>query len=184
MEDQELVNRILARDRQAFLRFYTRFAPKLERFIRRKVENVHDGEEILQDTMIAFLESLRDFHGEAKVQTFLFSICKHKIVDYYRRKKMRHIVFSQAPYLEELISPLLNPEEALDAKIIRLKLKKTFSNILPQYRRVLKLKYLEERSVAQIACEWECTMKSIESLLTRARKAFVKEYKTTNVFGS
>jgi len=178
MEDQELIDRILSKDKQALVYFYHRFAPKLQRFIQRKVQNTHDGEEILQDTLFAFLESLRDFHGQAKLQTFLFSICQHKVIDYYRKKKLRHIVFSQAPHLEEFISPLLNPEEVLDAKLLKEKLTCTFSRILPQYRRVLQLKYWEDKSVAQIANDLTCTMKSIESLLTRARKAFVKEYQT------
>jgi len=176
MEDADLVSRILRRENRALHVFYQTYTPKLLSFIRGKVENPHDAEEIFQDTLLAFLEALRDFHGNCKISTFLFSIGKYKIIDYYRRKKLRHLVFSQAPYLEDLVSPLLNPEEEFDAKVLKDKLKKVFSLILPTYKMVLQLKYIEDVSVSGIAGRFQWTLKKTESLLFRARKAFVKEF--------
>ena len=99
VEDTKLIPKILARDRVALLVFYRRFTPKLSRFIRTKIGNPADAEEILQDTLYAFLEAIRDFEGKSNVQTFLFSICQHKIIDFYRRKKIKHAVFSQMPQI-------------------------------------------------------------------------------------
>ena len=176
MEDSVLIDKILHRDAGALHEFYRVYTPKLLLFISGKVENPHDAEEIFQDTLFAFLEALRDFQGDCKISTFLFSIGKHKIIDYYRRKKLRHLVFSQAPFLEDLVSPILNPEEEFDAKVLRDKLKKAFSLILPRYKIVLQLKYLEDVSVSEIAGRFKWTLKKTESLLFRARKAFIKEY--------
>ena len=176
MEDHDLIENILHRNERVLHEFYRTYTPKLYSFIQHKVAHPHDAEEILQDTLFAFLEAIRDFHGECSVSTFLYSITKHKIIDYYRRKKLHHVVFSQAPYLEGLVSPLLNPEEEFDAKALREKLKHTFSRMLPRYKVVLQLKYLEDQPVSAIArrCAW--TLKKTESLLFRARKAFIKEY--------
>ena len=176
MEETDLIDKILHRDRRALHEFYQTYKPKLEIFITRKVGNPHDGEEILQDTLFAFLEALRDFHGSCTISTFLFSICKYKVIDYYRRKKLHNLVFSQTPYLEELVSPLLNPEEELDAIVLKEKLKQAFARILPMYRLVLELKYIDDQSVWDIArrCAW--TLKKTESLLFRARKAFIKAF--------
>jgi RNA polymerase sigma-70 factor (ECF subfamily) len=41
-----------------------------------------------------------------------------------------------------------------------------------RYERALRAKYLDGRSVAQIAAEWGETEKAVESVLTRARQAF------------
>lgn len=176
MEDPELISRMLRRDKRALHTFYQTYTPQLIRFINSKVANPHDAEEIFQDTCFAFLEALRDFQGGCKISTFLFSIGKNKIIDYYRRKKLRHLVFSQAPFLEELVSPILNPEEELDASILKDKLKRAFSMILPQYTLVLTLKYVEDRSVSDIAKECEWTVKKTESLLFRARRAFMSVF--------
>lgn len=176
MEDEQLISGILARDEQALHFFYTKYKGKLSQFIRTKVEKETDGEEILQDTLFAFLEALRDFHGKSSVKTYLFSICHHKIIDFYRRKKLRHVVFSQLPQLENLVSPLLQPEEVLDKTIVKEKISRIFSEILPRYREILVYKYVEGRSVEDIAKMLRLSFKSVESRLFRARKAFVDAY--------
>jgi len=176
MEDADLIKKILYRDKHALYAFYLTYTPKLTVFINGKVRNAHDAEEILQDTLFAFLEGLRDFHGDCTVSTFLFSIARHKVIDYYRKRRLRQVVFSQMPHLEDLVSPILNPEEELDAKALKEKLKIAFSRILPRYRFVLELKYIEDRSVGDIARRSEWTLKKTESLLFRARKAFIKTY--------
>jgi len=160
-------------DASVFYRFY---APKLLSFIAKKVASEKDCEEILQDTLFAFLEAIRDYNGQANLQTYLYAICRHKIVDFYRRKKIKHIVFSRVPGLEHLISPLLTPEEELDAVTTRIKIQKTLVVLLPQYREIIKLKYLDNLSLAEIAKRFAVTAKSIEMKLFRARKAFVEAF--------
>lgn len=172
-DDQTLIEQILARDRRALALFYRRYAPKLVALIRNKVRNSADGEEILQDTLFAFLEAIRDFHGDSSIKTFLFSICQHKIIDYYRRKKMKQIVFSQTPNLEALVSPLFGPEEELDTTLLKEKISAVLGKILPHYRQLLVSKYIDNLSVAEVAKKFTLSFKSAESQLFRARKAFV-----------
>ena len=174
MTDTDLIQKILSRDRHALAVFYRTYQPKLSRFIRGKVNNPEDCEEILQDTLYAFLEAIRDFHGRSSVQTFLFSICQHKVIDFYRRKKLKHFVFSQVPQMETFISPLVNPEEELDVTMLKEKISRVFAGLLPRYRQILKLKYLEDFSVEEIAHKLAISFKSAESQLFRARKAFVE----------
>ncbi len=176
MSDEELLDKILRRDRRALLVFYRTYSPRLTQFIRSKVDREEDCEEILQDTLFGFLEALRDFEGKSSVRTFLYSICQHKIIDYYRRKKIKHIVFSQMPQLEGLISPLLNPEEELDATMVKEKIRMVLARILPHYRQILILKYLDNMSVDAIAAKLAISFKSAESQLFRARKAFVESF--------
>ncbi|OGG14196.1 hypothetical protein A2875_04880 [Candidatus Gottesmanbacteria bacterium RIFCSPHIGHO2_01_FULL_46_14] len=174
MEDSTLLRHILARDRRALAVFYRTYAPKLRRFIGAKVNDGRDGEEILQDTLFGFLESIRDFQGKSNLQTFLFSICSHKIIDFYRRRKIKQVVFSRMPQLEALVSPLMSPEDELDTVFLKEKVMTVFSKLLPNYKRVLVLKYFDHMSVSEIAQKLTITLKSAESQLFRARRAFVE----------
>jgi RNA polymerase sigma-70 factor (ECF subfamily) len=174
--DNEIISKILSRDRKTLLVFYRRYAPKLSRFIAGKVANPGDAEEVLQDTLYAFLEAIRDFQGKSNLQTFLFSICQHKVIDYYRKKKLKHAVFSQMPQLEAIISPLISPEEQLDATLVKEKIHAVLGRLLPRHRQILMLKYLDGLSVAEIAKHMTMTFKSVESQLFRARKAFVERF--------
>lgn len=174
MEEKELVDKILGRDRRALSWVYHTYTPKLRRYIRSRIANHDDAEEVLQDTLFAFLESLRDFQGKATLKTFLFSICQHKIVDFYRRKKIKHLIFSQIPQLDGIVSPLLDPEQELDVTLVKEKIQAVLSRLLPIHREILILKYLDNLSVAEIAHRLAITFKSAESRLFRARKAFVE----------
>ena len=180
LSDQDLISAILSRDEHALHEFYCRYKTPLLRFIRGKVGKEEDCEEILQDTLFGFLESLRDFHGKSSIKTFLFSICHHKIIDFYRRKKIKHVVFSQVPQLEAFISPLMAPEDELDATLVKEKIMHVLSMILPVYREILMYKYFEGMSVSEIAEKLSLSFKSAESRLFRARKAFVDEYAMMN----
>lgn len=173
ISDQELIAHILSGDKRALRSFYERFTPKLVSYIQSKIANSADAEEVLQDTLFAFLEAIRDFHGSSSLSTFLYAICHHKIIDYYRKKKIKQFVFSQMPNLESLISSGKNPEEELDMTILKEKIQYVLSRLLPQYRQMLVSKYIEQRSVSEIAQKFALSLKGAESQLFRARKAFV-----------
>ncbi len=174
MKQSELVTQILQRNRRALYLFYRTYTPKLGRLIAAKVSRPEDAEELLQDTLFAFLESLRDFHGQSKLDTYLYAICQHKIIDYYRRKKIKQLLFSQMPTLEKIVSPFFNPEQELDTKLLEEKISQTFNRILPRYKQVLTLKYLDGLSVLAIASKLAVSFKSAEAQLFRARKAFIQ----------
>jgi len=176
VDDQTLIPHMLARDRHALSVFYCRYTPKLRAYILGKIRSSEDAEEVLQDTLFAFLEAIRDFEGHATVKTFLFSICNHKIIDFYRRKKISHLVFSRTPNLEALVSPILNPEEELDTRLLKEKIHRVLAYLLPNYRRLLILKYMDDLSVTEIARQLAVSVKSAESQLFRARKAFVERF--------
>jgi RNA polymerase sigma-70 factor (ECF subfamily) len=179
MQESDLLRNILSRDRRALYTFYKTYTPQLAQYIKGKVKNPADAEEVLQDTLYAFLEAARDFEGKSNVKTFLFSICSHKIVDFYRRRKVKHFVFSQVPQLENLVSPLIGPEDQLDARILADKIRFALGKIMPGYRAILVSKYADELSIKDIARKFTITLKSAESRLFRARKAFVKAFIAT-----
>lgn len=176
MKDEQLITRLFAHDRQAAGEFYRTYAPQLRRYITARVKTAEDAEEILQDTLFSFLEGLRDFQQKSSVRTYLFSICQHKIIDFYRKRKLKQVVFSQMPQLELLVSPMLGPEEELDVAIVKEKISAVMKKLIPVHRQVLVLKYLEQVSVEDIASQLSISFKSAESRLFRARRAFVEVF--------
>lgn len=179
MDERGLIERILKKDKAAVRRFYVDFSPKLLRFINSKVENRADTEEICQDVLYAFLEGARDFSGRSSLLTYLCAIARYKIIDFYRRRKLKKILFSQLPQeIEVLASNLTDPQKLLDNAFLAQKIRSILVKVSPLYRQMIKLKYIEGRSVAEIARILKISFKSAESVLFRARKAFVKLYET------
>jgi len=175
MTDFELIQKILKGNQQAISLFYRRFQPKLQAYIEKKVDG-QVVEEILQDTFLSALQSLPLYRGESSLYVWLLSICRHEICDYYRKQKIKEIVFSRLPFLRKIVSQALSPETALEEKELKQKIKKTFSRLSEGYRRILRLKYVDGFSVTEVATRLKISYKSAESRLSRARLAFKKEF--------
>jgi len=176
MDEKKLVSQILAGNERALRYFYNAYQLRLTNFIKSKIANEGDAEEILQDTFLASIEALRDFSFRCRLFTFIASIANHKIIDFYRRKKIKDVVFSRLPDVEPLVSTLFGPEDSLDEELLKEKIKQTFDRITPKYRQILKLKYIYGFSVDEIARKLSISFKSAESQLFRARQAFVLAY--------
>lgn len=180
LEEKQLLDRLLSKDKTAVFEFYHRYSPRLINFIRKRIGNEADVEEIAQDTLFAFLEGARDFTGRCKLNTYLCSIAYNKIVDFYRKKQLKKIVFSQMPEgFESFIAEMSDPQKIFDEVLLGQKIAGVFARLTPHYSQILKLKYIEGRSVGEIAKILACSFKSAESVLFRARRAFVKLYTTT-----
>ncbi len=176
MDEQKIVERILAGDEKALRFFYRHFAPPLFSYVKEKIAVEEDVEEIVQDVFLSAVEGFRDFAFRCRLFTYLCSIANHKIVDFYRKKKLKSVLFSHLSDFEPLVSTLLGPEEKLDEEFLREKIRQTFEKLSPRYRQILRLKYIEGFSVSEIASKLSLSFKSAESLLFRARKSFVAAY--------
>lgn len=173
-QERNLVKKILQGDERSLFLYYRYFSPKLLAFIKRKTRFEEDAEEILQDVLLSSLDSLRDFTFKSSLSTFLHAIAKNKIVDFYRKKRLKKILFSQIPQLEALFSTFLGPEDDLEQKQARINFEKALRSLSPKYQKILTLKYFDGKTVVQITREFKVSFKSAESMLFRARQAFAK----------
>jgi RNA polymerase sigma-70 factor, ECF subfamily len=176
INEKEIIDGILKGDESSLRIFYRHFKPSLSTFIRNRVSNEKDAEEILQDTLFDTIEGLRDFGFRCRLFTFICSIANHKIIDFYRRKKIKSIIFSRSKSIEPMLMTLLGPENVLDDALLRQNIESTFRKISPTYQKILKLKYIYGYSVGEIANKLSISFKSCESHLFRARKAFAAAY--------
>lgn len=176
LDEKKIVREILTGNETTLRFFYTHFARPLRGFIAHRIGSEEDAEEILQDVLLATLEGLRDFSFRSSLFTFICSIANHKVIDFYRKKRIKNIVFSKLGDIEPLLCSLFGPEEALDEEILKEKIKKTFQKITPSYSKILKLKYIYGYSVTEIAHVLSISFKSAESQLFRARRAFVTNF--------
>jgi RNA polymerase sigma-70 factor (ECF subfamily) len=184
MKDSVLITSLLQGNEKCLRAFYVQYSPRLYNFIITKVSNPKDAEEILQDTLIDCLDALRDFTGNSSLYTYLCAIAKYKTVDYYRKKKVKRIVFSKFPAVERILSIAATPQDLLDERITQEKVQEVLTKLRPNYSKALKLKYLHGLSVKQIALKMQISFKAAESILFRARKEFAVVYRRTRLTSS
>lgn len=172
---EQIVARVLRGDRGAATVFYKTYAPRLRRYLLTKVSE-GEVEELLQDTFISAFDSLALYRGEASIYTWLVSIARHEVADFYRKRYARAIVEKTAPLFENMVSEVLSPEFALEKKKIEKKFFSTYRKLSRQYQDILSYRYELSMSVREIAARMEMSFKATESLLFRARLAFRAEY--------
>jgi RNA polymerase sigma-70 factor (ECF subfamily) len=172
-QDRELLMRLKRGDRVAVQDWYQRYRLKLLRHLLTKVTKTSDAEELTQDTFMSCLKHLPLFRGESSIWTWMLRIAGHEVADYYRKAYAKKAI-QALPFDELLLTPSIT-----DAHDTAQKVKDTLVKIRIDYRELLFLKYVDKKRVTEIAAELGRSVKSIESDLFRARKAFRQAYLAT-----
>lgn len=66
------------------------YADSMFTFAASRVSNNDVAEDLVQDTFLAALKASAHFKGDASEKTWLFSILKRKIIDYYRKASSKY----------------------------------------------------------------------------------------------
>ena len=67
-----------------------RYGDMLFRFTLQRVNDTGTAEDLVQETLLAAMNAKDRFKGQSSEKTWLFAILKHKIIDFFRRKKHKH----------------------------------------------------------------------------------------------
>lgn len=173
-EEKIIVKKITSRDEKITLSFINTHKKSLFYFIFRQINDFHTAEELTQDVFFDFIEALRDFHFQSSLKTFLYTIAKNKVIDHIRKKKIKKILFSMLPvYVVEGLKTVFIDDE-IEKKELERKINHVFTRLPNDYRVILRLKYIEGEKVRAIAEKLSLGFKTTESLLFRARRAFIK----------
>lgn len=179
-----LVYRVKKGDPQAVTDFYKLYSPKISSYLTGKLPSEEDAQEALNDVFLEAIDSLHLLQNEKNLQAWLFRIAHNKMVDYYRKRKIKSLLLSQIPYLEIIDKEVHQPEFQFEKDRVRDKIEQTLFGLAPNHQKILRLHYEEQMSVKDIAPVLNLSFKATESLLFRARKNFQLAYdRSTNGYG-
>ncbi len=164
--EAQLVELLKLGEPEAVQYWFTTYHPKLLRFIKNKLENKQDSEELAQQTFLNCMRNLPLFLGSSSLWTWMVSIAKHEVADYYRKKYAKKSIKTFP------LSQFLLAEPVDDAHDISVKVLSVLKKMGIYSKELLLKKYVDNRSVQSLADESGKTIKSVESELFRARKEF------------
>lgn len=87
--DQILIEKIRAKDGDAWKDLIARYEGRLLAFVDSRLSNRSASQDIVQEAFIGFLTSLPNYDGKRSLESYLFSICAHKLTDFLRREGRR-----------------------------------------------------------------------------------------------
>jgi RNA polymerase sigma factor (sigma-70 family) len=150
--------------------------PRLRAFIRRRVADREDAEDILQDVFYQLVEANRLLMPIGHVTGWLFRVARNRMIDLFRKKKP--VSFSDIaianedgellPWEDLLPSPDGGPEALYFRNMLLDELEFAVSELPQEQREVFVAHELEGRSFKEIAA---ATGVSVNTLLSRKRYA-------------
>ena len=151
----------------------TRERKRLFDFIRRRVRNEADAEDLLQDVFYQLVTSYNVTEPIEKLTSWLFTVAKNKIIDWYRKQRLVTVPLDSAyagPLtLEEILyDPHQNPESLYARTVVWTELAEALDDLPEEQRAVFVAHELEGKSFKEIA---EATGEPINTLLSRKRYA-------------
>ena len=149
---------------------------RLRNFIRRRVPDPRDAEDILQDVFYELVEANRLLMPIEHVTGWLFRVARNRITDLFRKKKPER--FSETAVEEQdgellriedlLPSPEAGPEAVYMRNVLLDEMELALDELPEEQRAVFLGHELEGRSFKEIAEE---TGVSVNTLLSRKRYA-------------
>ena len=149
---------------------------RLRNFIRRRVPDPRDAEDILQEVFYELVEANRLLMPIEHVTGWLFRVARNRITDLFRKKKPES--FSDTAVADEddellqledlLPSPAAGPEALYARNVLLDELEVAVDELPEEQREVFVAHELEGRSFKEMAAE---TGVSVNTLLSRKRYA-------------
>jgi|SRR6185369_528140 len=162
-------------DEQQAVALYKKFSPKIYSFLKKRLPE-NEISEILNDVFFDAIDDIATLKKEENLQAWLYRIAHNKVVDFYRKKKIKSFLLSQVPYLDLFAKEMSQPEFILEKNQLRDKIEAAMRSISQKYQNILRMHYEEQMPIKSIALSLHMTPKATESLLYRARQQFMKAY--------
>jgi RNA polymerase sigma-70 factor, ECF subfamily len=168
-----LQSAVLAGDERAWQSWYDESYEPLSRYVEWRCAGRRDwADEVVQETWLTAVRRVRKFDPrQGPFLAWLRGIAANVLRNHLRRQKTARQ--RQRPIDGELESAAEASREDQDQTQ---RIAAALSGLSERHEAVLRAKYLEGFSVAEIAATWGQTPKTIESLLTRARQTFRELY--------
>jgi len=151
---------------------------RLRRFIRRRVGDPRDAEDVLQDVFSALVEANRLLVPIDHVTGWLFRVARNRITDLLRRKKPDRLGDAavveddeRLPLEDLLPSPDAGPEALYARNLLLDELEMAIDELPVEQREAFVAHELEGRSFKEMAAE---TGVSVNTLLSRKRYAVLR----------
>jgi RNA polymerase sigma factor (sigma-70 family) len=176
----DFTRQLKAGEKAAFRQLYELTWTRLLGFIQFKLRgNRETSEDILSEVYYDAMLYAGTLSSNHNVMSWLYRIARSKIVDYYRKMKREDAMIRIQKTVVRQKNLLNYFTDAPSSEVLRqeedLILRIGFSRLAPEYRKVLRLKYEEKKSVTELAQAAGKTEKSIESILFRARRKLQQE---------
>jgi RNA polymerase sigma-70 factor (ECF subfamily) len=151
-----------------FENIYLEFDAKLRNFIFGRVSDRDVAEDILQDVYLKIHGNIDSVQDSEKLESWIYQITRHAIVDYYRRARNEEELPESLPALQEE-----EPDAVAD---LSSSVHEMLNAIPEKYRQALMLTEIQGLTQAEMADRLGLTLSGAKSRVQRAREKLKEAY--------
>ncbi len=175
--DYKLVQQAVKGDQKAYAELMSRYKDSIYFMLLKMVNNRDDADDLTIEAFGKAFKNLHQYTPDFAFSTWLFKIATNNCIDFIRRK--RKFTFSIDKGMEndngqemqfEIKSPMLDPEEKMIKNQKAMLMREVVEKLKPRYKRLVELRYFQERSYEEIADELKLPLGTVKAQLFRARE--------------
>jgi len=161
-----------------FDRLYRDHVDLVYRYAHRLCGETESAKDLVQETFLNAYRGLKDFRGEAKISTWLYTIASRACMRMQRKRKgeperelslEEFVPTSEGEFRLQIAVEGLTPEEALENKELRQALDQAIDKLPKKYRMALVLRDMEGLSAKEVGTVMGVNERAVKSRLHRAR---------------
>src|SRR5438132_13005329 len=173
LSDQELMSLVQAGYFSPASEIYDRYSSRIYNFAYRFLRNSEAAEDATQEVFVKMMRHANQFHGDAKLSTWLFSITANWCRDYLRKAD------NKAKEAEDVLVTLpapneLSPERRLEQREDEHRVQRALSALTPEQREAILLSRYQGLSYAEIAEIAGCSEGAVKTRVFRAMETLKK----------
>jgi RNA polymerase sigma-70 factor (ECF subfamily) len=175
LDDIKLIIACQSGEKQAFHELITLYYPYVSKFLRNLTKDDTLSEDLVQDTFMKLIRNIDKFdvYGKAAFATYLMAIAKNCYLDHLRKNKQIFLNIEE----QEIADTVSLEEKVLDELEIT-EILKAVETLPWEQAEAIKLKYMEQLTLQEIAERFGTQPKTIKSRIhdgmVKLRKRFNK----------
>ena len=158
--------------KSSFRELVERHKDRVYTTVSRIVGNVHDAEDIAQETFIAAYKSIGSFDLSKRFAPWLMKIATNLSIDHLRQTKPRSVPLDSLEATEIQLSE--DPLESAEASELHHLTEQVIAQLPPKYRAAITLYYTEELTYKEVADALEIPVGTVKTYLHRGREILKK----------
>ncbi len=178
-QDDQLLERLRARDESAVAELVTTFRPKILSMAHRVLRNREDAEEVAQDVFVKVCGKVESFRGDSALSSWVYRIALNTIISRLRSARAHQVV--NAPALSTfdretdtvLRNEVLDWTGLADEHVMRLQMRRQLAlamqELPPMYRVPVILRDLHGLTTEQASRQLSLKDETLKSRLHRGR---------------
>lgn len=156
------------------------YSAALFNYANIRLNNHELAKDLVQDTFVSALKGIKNFQGKSTVKTWLFSILRRKIIDYWRKQEVRKTkpisFFTTEGFMKGGFLEGYNPkgklseiEKTIENNELRSAIASCIGALPEKWRGIVIDKMVEEKESKDVCNEYEITSSNLWVIIHRAK---------------